>query len=89
MTALALDAPADVGGAELHALVERLFPIPRSLTGPGYRETLAILEEVAGTMERHMAYALEALKSVLDDDVVHHKPAPRKGRPSQKEESHE
>ncbi len=40
-------------------------------------------------MERHMAYALDALKSVLDDDVVHHKPAPRKGRPSQKEESHE
>jgi hypothetical protein len=37
-------------------------------------------------MERHMAYALEALKSVLDDDVVHHRPAPRKGRPSQEKE---
>jgi aminopeptidase-like protein len=32
-------------GAELHALVERLYPIPRSLTGDGVRETLRVLAE--------------------------------------------
>jgi aminopeptidase-like protein len=53
VTALTPENRASSIGAELHALVERLFPIPRSLTGPGYRETLAILEEVAGPMERH------------------------------------
>ena len=34
----------DIGG-ELHALVARLFPICRSLTGEGVRRTLAILSE--------------------------------------------
>lgn len=32
-------------GDELHALVARLYPICRSLTGPGVRQTLAILQE--------------------------------------------
>jgi aminopeptidase-like protein len=46
-------APAATG-ADLHGLAARLFPIARSLTGPGVRETLGVLEEVAGTpMERH------------------------------------
>ncbi len=40
-------------GDELHALARRLWPIPRSLTGPGFRETLAILAETAGEMEVH------------------------------------
>src|SRR5579875_3917599 len=40
-------------GAQLHELAARLFPIPRSLTGPGYRETLAILEDLTGPMRRH------------------------------------
>lgn len=40
-------------GARMHALIEQLFPIPRSITGPGFRETLDILEETAGPMERH------------------------------------
>jgi aminopeptidase-like protein len=40
-------------GAELHALATRLFPIARSITGPGFRETLDILEEHTGPMERH------------------------------------
>jgi aminopeptidase-like protein len=32
-------------GDQLHALVERLFPLPRSLTGVGVRQTLAVLAE--------------------------------------------
>ena len=32
-------------GAEMHAMLRRLFPICRSITGPGTRETLAILSE--------------------------------------------
>lgn len=36
----------DIGvGDAMHALVSRLYPICRSLTGPGVRETLAILAE--------------------------------------------
>lgn len=38
------DGTADIGG-ELHALVSRLFPICRSITGEGVRRTLAILSE--------------------------------------------
>jgi aminopeptidase-like protein len=34
-------------GAALHALAARLYRIPRSITGPGVRETLAILAEHA------------------------------------------
>jgi aminopeptidase-like protein len=36
--------PAGLGG-EIHALVERLYPICRSITGDGLRETLRILGE--------------------------------------------
>jgi aminopeptidase-like protein len=42
-----------MSGEALHALARRLWPIPRSLTGPGFRETLAILAETAGPMEIH------------------------------------
>jgi aminopeptidase-like protein len=41
-TAVASGGPL---GDELHALARRLFPIPRSLTGDGVRETLAVLGE--------------------------------------------
>jgi aminopeptidase-like protein len=37
-------AAAGVGG-ELHALIEPLYPICRSLTGDAVRETLSILGE--------------------------------------------
>lgn len=47
----ATDAPQQ--GEALHALATELFPITRSLTGPGYRETLDRLEAVCGSMERH------------------------------------
>lgn len=36
--------PLDVG-RQLHALVARLYPICRSITGPGVRQTLAVLQE--------------------------------------------
>jgi aminopeptidase-like protein len=36
--------PAEVGAA-MHALAERLYPLPRSLTGDGVRETLRIVGE--------------------------------------------
>lgn len=39
-------------GAALHALAARLYRIPRSLAGPGVRETLSILAEHA-PVERH------------------------------------
>ncbi len=34
-----------MNGEELHALAKRLFPICRSITGPGVRETLSILQK--------------------------------------------
>ena len=40
-------------GATLHALATELFPISRSLAGPGVRETLDVLECVTGPMARH------------------------------------
>jgi aminopeptidase-like protein len=39
-------APAGVG-AELYALVEQLYPIPRSLTGDGVRKTLDVVSTIA------------------------------------------
>jgi aminopeptidase-like protein/aminoglycoside N3'-acetyltransferase len=42
-----------VTGEQLHALAARLFPITRSIAGPGFRATLDVLEEVAGPLERH------------------------------------
>ncbi|MEV5714404.1 DUF4910 domain-containing protein [Amycolatopsis mediterranei] len=39
-------------GAELHALVERLYPICRSITGDGVRQTLDIIGEHL-SLERH------------------------------------
>lgn len=44
---------ADLGiGEEIHALASRLYPICRSITGDGVRETLAILAEYIA-LERH------------------------------------
>jgi aminopeptidase-like protein len=42
-------------GAALHALAARLYRIPRSLAGPGVRETLAILAEHAPIETRELA----------------------------------
>jgi aminopeptidase-like protein len=44
-----LDLTTDIdlagAGSSMHALMERLYPIPRSITGPGIRETFRILGE--------------------------------------------
>jgi aminopeptidase-like protein len=40
-------------GARMFALLAELFPITRSLIGPGFRETLDALETVCGPLERH------------------------------------
>ena len=53
-------------GEAMHDLATELFPITRSLTGPGYRQTLEILERVAGPMHRHRFASGER---VLDWDV--------------------
>ncbi|MEU5257593.1 DUF4910 domain-containing protein [Amycolatopsis sp. NPDC021455] len=45
-------APQLRTGAELHALVERLYPICRSITGDGVRQTLDIIGEHVA-LERH------------------------------------
>ncbi len=37
----------------MHALATRLWPIARSLTGPGFRESLAIIAGTSGSMEIH------------------------------------
>lgn len=39
-------AAAGDAGAEIAALIQRLYPICRSITGPGVRETLAVLAEI-------------------------------------------
>ncbi|MDA9863337.1 DUF4910 domain-containing protein [bacterium] len=49
----ALDQGEPIGGAFLHALAARLFPIHRSLTGDGVRETLRILGEYLPGLEIH------------------------------------
>ncbi len=40
-------------GASLHELASGLWPLTRSITGPGFRETLDVLERVTGPMDRH------------------------------------
>jgi aminopeptidase-like protein len=40
-------------GEAMHALAAELFPLPRSLAGPAYRQTLELLEGVMGPAERH------------------------------------
>jgi aminopeptidase-like protein len=40
-------------GEELHALMRRLFPITRSIAGPGIRATLDQLEALTGPLQRH------------------------------------
>ena len=47
LTALLQDLESDALGAEIHAFAERAYPICRSITGDGVRETLRLLGEIA------------------------------------------
>ena len=47
-----LETPRETRGA-MHALIERLYPICRSITGDGVRETLAMLGEELPELEIH------------------------------------
>jgi aminopeptidase-like protein len=40
-------------GVRMHSLAADLFPLTRSLAGPGFRETLDVLEGICGPLERH------------------------------------
>jgi len=51
-TATASAATSDIG-AEMHGWARDLFPICRSLTGPGVRETLAYLKRLLPALEVH------------------------------------
>jgi len=50
---MAAAIPGATVGESMHALATELFPITRSLAGPGVRESLDILKRYAGPMERH------------------------------------
>ena len=54
------DGGVDIGG-ELHALVSRLFPICRSITGEGVRRTLAILSEQVDIAVREVPSGTQVL----------------------------
>lgn len=53
VTQLAVAAGPAGSGEALHALVRRLFPICRSITGEGVRQTLAILSEYLPGLQVH------------------------------------
>ncbi len=53
LEALARDTDLSAAGREMYALVERMFPFPRSITGDGVRQTLEAVREVAPTLEVH------------------------------------
>jgi aminopeptidase-like protein len=57
--------PLEAPPLDLHALVRRLFPLPRSLSGDGVRQTLAILAEHIPLQVREIASGT----AVLDWEV--------------------
>lgn len=58
-----------IEGRYLHDLARRLWPIPRSITGPGVRQTLAILqEEMPGLAVHEVASGTKVLDWVVPDE---------------------
>ena len=58
-----------VEGLRLHALAQRLWPIPRSITGEGTRETLRILqEELPGLVLHEVPSGTRVLDWIVPDE---------------------
>ncbi len=56
-------------GEDMMALIERLWPIPRSLAGPGIRQTLSILgERLGGLAMRHAASGTRVLDWIVPEE---------------------
>jgi len=56
-------------GHELHGWMKDLFPIPRSLTGPGVRETLAYLKRILPDLAVHsVSSGTEAFDWIVPDE---------------------
>ena len=55
-------------GNELHGLIERLYPFPRSITGSGVRETLKVLQEFAPLEIREVPSGTEVFDWVVPDE---------------------
>ncbi len=55
-------------GIELHGLVERLYPFPRSITGTGVRETLKVLQEFIPLEIHEVPSGTEVFDWVVPDE---------------------
>ncbi|HEY9163111.1 MAG TPA: DUF4910 domain-containing protein [Magnetovibrio sp.] len=65
----AFNAIAQQMGADAYALADRLFPIPRSLTGNGVRQSLEILKELIPDLQVHeIASGTNVLDWVIPDE---------------------
>ena len=54
--------------SEMHSLMQRLFPICRSLTGHGVRKTLAILDEILPLTVHEVPSGTEILGWTVPDE---------------------
>lgn len=62
--------PADTAGATIYALAERLYPICRSITGDGVRDTLAILAETIPLVRHEVATGTPAFDWTIPREWV-------------------
>ena len=55
-------------GREMHALIGRLYPICRSITGNGVRRSLSILQEYAALEMRELSTGMQVLDWVIPEE---------------------